>query len=68
MSLKHKGMDGGMPRRLYVNGNGCKNIFGFFLEQGKDPVENLRYICASKAKNNNVDGQGSSGIPSMQNR
>ena len=34
-------MDGGMPRKLYVNGNGRKNVFGFFLEQGKDPVENL---------------------------
>jgi len=25
----------------YVNGNGCKSVFGFFPEQGKDPVGNL---------------------------
>lgn len=33
--------EGWMPRKLYVNGNWRKNVFGFFLEQGKDPVENL---------------------------
>ena len=52
-------MDEGMPRRLYVNGNGRKNVFGFFLEQG-NPSTGL------KAKNKSDAGQGRSGIPSMQ--